>query len=149
MGRPGGGRRGGGGGGGMGGMGGMGGGGGFDPMKMLEGATASAKKAAEELEKELAQKTCEGAAGGGMVTAVVTGTIDVRSIRIDPAQIAKAAADPSEKEMLEDVIVAAINAAAKKAKELQAQAQAELQQKQIQQMFGGGGMGDIGKMLGM
>jgi DNA-binding YbaB/EbfC family protein len=120
-------------------------GGGFDPMKMIEGATASAKKAAEELEKELAQKTCEGAAGGGMVSAVVTGTLDLRSIKIDPSVI-----DKNEKDMLEDLVVAAVNAAVKKAKEVQAQAQQELQQKQIQQMFGGmGGLGDLGKMLGM
>ena len=112
--------------------GGMGGGGagGFDPMKMLEGATAGAKKAAEELEKELATKTCEGAAGGGMVSAVVTGTLDLRSIKIDPSVI-----DKAEKDMLEDLVVAAVNAATKKAKELQAAAQAELQQKQIQQMW--------------
>jgi DNA-binding YbaB/EbfC family protein len=134
--------------GGMGGGGGLGGGGGMgglDPMAMLKGAEASAKKAAEELEKELAQKTCEGAAGGGMVSAVVTGTLDLRSIKIDPSVI-----DKAEKDMLEDLVVAAVNAAVKKAKEVQAAAQAELQQKQIQQMFGGmGGLGDLGKMLGM
>jgi DNA-binding YbaB/EbfC family protein len=116
-------------------------------MKMIGAAQEQAKKAAEELEKELAQKLCEGAAGGGMVQAVVTGTLDVRSIKLDPSVV-----DKAEKDMLEDLVVAAVNAAMKKAKELQAQAQAEMQSKQMQQMLGGmgglGGLGDIGKLLG-
>lgn len=127
--------------------GGPGGGGmppGFDPMKMLGAAQEQAKKAAEEVEKDLAQKTCEGAAGGGMVAAVVSGTLEVRSIKIDPSVI-----DKNEKDMLEDLVVAAVNAALKKAKDVQGAAQAEMQQKQIQQMLGGmGGMGDLGKLLG-
>ncbi|HZV02967.1 MAG TPA: YbaB/EbfC family nucleoid-associated protein [Planctomycetota bacterium] len=118
--------------------------GGFDPMKMLGAAQEQQKKAAEELEKELAQKTLEGAAGGGMVQCVVSGTLDVRSIKLDPSVV-----DKAEKDMLEDLVVAAVNAALKKAKELQAQAQAEMAQKQIQQMLGGmGGMGGLEKLLG-
>jgi DNA-binding YbaB/EbfC family protein len=145
--KPGGGRR---GGGFPGGGGGGGGGfpGGMDPMKMLGAAQENAKKAAEELEKELGQKTCDGAAGGGMVHCTVSATLEVRSVKIDPSVI-----DKAEKDMLEDLVVAAVNAALKKAKDVQAAAQAELQQKQIQQMLGGmggmGGLGDIGKMLGM
>src|SRR5580658_8428424 len=123
----------GGGGGGGGGMGGM------DPMKMLGAAQEQAKKAAEDLEKELAQKTCEGASGGGMVNATVTATLELRSIKIDPSVIEK-----SEKDMLEDLVVAAVNAAMKKAKEIQNAAQAEMQAKQVQQMLGGmGGLGDL------
>jgi len=118
--------------------------GGLDPMKMLSGAQEQAKKAAEELEKELAQKTCEGASGGGMVNATVTATLELRSINIDPSVIEK-----SEKDMLEDLVVAAVNAAMKKAKEIQNAAQAEMQAKQVQQMLGGmGGLGDLGKLLG-
>ncbi|MBI3723941.1 YbaB/EbfC family nucleoid-associated protein [bacterium] len=143
MGRPGGGRR---GGGFQGGAGGSGGGlGDMDPMKMLGAAQEKAKEAAEALEKELAQKTCDGAAGGGMVTATVTGTFELRAVKLDPSVI-----DKNEKDMLEDLVVAAVNAAMKKAKELHATAQAEAQQKQIESMLGGMGMGglDLGKLLG-
>lgn len=127
-----------------GGMGGGGGGGGFDPMKMLGAAQEQAKKAAEDLEKELAQKTVEGASGGGMVTATATATLELRSVKIDPSVI-----DKAEKDMLEDLVVAAVNAALKKAKDIQTAAQAEMQAKQVQQMLGGmGGLGDIGKLLG-
>jgi DNA-binding YbaB/EbfC family protein len=132
--------------GGGGGGGGMGGGG-FDPMKMLGAAQEQAKKAAEDLEKELAQKTVDGASGGGMVTATVTATLELRSVKIDPSVI-----DKAEKDMLEDLVVAAVNAAIKKAKDIQTAAQAEMQAKQVQQMLGGmggmGGLGDIGKLLG-
>src|SRR5581483_12020211 len=105
-----------------GGMGGGGMGGGFDPMKMLGAAQEQAKKAAEDLEKELAQKTVEGASGGGMVSATVTATLELRSVKIDPSVI-----DKAEKDMLEDLVVAAVNAALKKGKEIQAAAQAEMQ----------------------
>ena len=124
-----------------------GGGGGMDPMKMLGAAQEQAKKAAEDLEKELAQKTCEGASGGGMVSATVTATLELRSIKIDPSVV-----DKAEKDMLEDLVVAAVNAALKKARDVAAAAQAEMQQRQIQSMLGGmgmgGGLGDLGKMLG-
>jgi nucleoid-associated protein EbfC len=82
-----------------------------------------------------------------MVTATVTATLELRSVKIDPSVV-----DKAEKDMLEDLVVAAVNAALKKAKDIQAAAQAEMQAKQVQQMLGGmggmGGLGDIGKMLG-
>jgi DNA-binding YbaB/EbfC family protein len=140
-----------------GGMGGMGGGGGMDPQKMLQAAQAQQaemQKAQEGLEKQLAEKTADGAAGGGMVTVVATAGMEIRSIKIDPSVI-PAAGDTSGKEMLEDLVAAAVTAALKKAKNLREEAQAEFQQKQMQQMLGGmglggmGGLGDLGKLLGM
>jgi DNA-binding YbaB/EbfC family protein len=129
---------------GPGGMGPGGMGGGFDPMKMLGAAQEQAKKAAEDLEKELAQKTVDGASGGGMVSATVTATLELRSVKIDPSVI-----DKNEKDMLEDLVVAAVNAALKKARDIQTAANAEMQAKQVQQMLGGmGGLGDLGKLLG-
>jgi DNA-binding YbaB/EbfC family protein len=120
---------------------------GFDPQKML----ASAQAGQEALEKELSSKTVEANAGGGMVSAVATAGLDVRSIKIDPSVI-PAAGDQGGKEMLEDLVAAAVNAALKKAKQLREEAQAEFQQKQLQQMLGGlggmGGLGDLGKLLG-
>lgn len=59
----------------------------------------------EQRKKELADETVEGNAGG-LVTAVVTGTQDLKSIRIDPKAL-----EGGDTAMLEDLIVAAVNQA--------------------------------------
>jgi nucleoid-associated protein EbfC len=59
------------------------------------------------------QKTVEASAGGGMVTVVVTGGLEVKSIKIDPAVI-----DPKDAGMLQDLVVAAVNQGLQKAQEL-------------------------------
>jgi DNA-binding protein YbaB len=150
MARPGGGGRRGGFPGGMGGMGGGGGGGGlppgFDPEKML----GPMKAQLEDLEKQLGERTTDGASGGGKVSVVASAALEVRSFKIDPS-VVPAPGDQGGKEMLEDLVAAAVNAALKKAKVMREEAQAEFQQKQIQQMLGGlGGAGglDLGKLLG-
>ena len=68
------------------------------------------------LQAEAANKTVEGSAGGGMVTATVNGKGELLSVKIDP----EAARDP-DLEMLQDLIVAATNDALRKARELLAQ----------------------------
>ncbi len=55
---------------------------------------------------ELAQRQFEGSAGGGMVTAVVTGGSELLEVRISPEVV-----DPGDVEMLEDLIVAAVRQA--------------------------------------
>ncbi|MBM3610385.1 MAG: YbaB/EbfC family nucleoid-associated protein [Alphaproteobacteria bacterium] len=60
------------------------------------------KKQLEKLDEELAAKTVEGIAGGGLVKVVLNGKGDMISIAIDPEQI-----NPDEKVILEDLIVAA------------------------------------------
>lgn len=60
------------------------------------------KKQIEKLDQEMAEKTVEGVAGGGLVKIVLNGKGDMISISIDPEQI-----NPSEKVILEDLIVAA------------------------------------------
>jgi nucleoid-associated protein EbfC len=69
------------------------------------------QKKMAKLQEELEVKTVEGSAGGGMVTAVVSGANELKAIRID-----KAAVDPSDVEMLQDLILAAVNDGVKKAK---------------------------------
>ena len=64
-----------------------------------------------ELQEELNDKTVEASAGGGMVTAVANGKQDVLSITIDPE-----VADPDDVEMLQDLILAAVNDALNRAK---------------------------------
>jgi DNA-binding YbaB/EbfC family protein len=65
------------------------------------------------LQEELGEKTVEASAGGGMVTVVVNGRQEVISIRIDPEVI-----HPDEAEMLQDLILAAINDALSRAKSM-------------------------------
>jgi len=57
-----------------------------------------------ELQQAAAERTVEASAGGGMVKAVVNGRMEVVSIEIDPEALAT-----GDKEMLQDLIVAAVN----------------------------------------
>ena len=66
-----------------------------------------------EIQEELANRTVEASVGGGMVTVVANGQQDILSIRIDPEVV-----DPDDIEMLQDLILAAVNEAHRKAQEL-------------------------------
>jgi DNA-binding YbaB/EbfC family protein len=75
-----------------------------------------ARKMQEEMAKaqaEVALLSAEGTAGGGVVRAVASGTGEITSIKID-----KDVVDPDDVEMLEDLVLAAVNDAAQKANEL-------------------------------
>lgn len=77
----------------------------------------------------LAEITAEASSGGGMVTVIANGKLEIVSIKIE-----KEVVDPQEKEMLEDLIAAAVNQAIQAA---QAKAQEEMQ-KVTGGMLGGG-----------
>ena len=66
-----------------------------------------------KVQEELAQKTVEAAAGGGMVRVKVNGQFMVESIKLDPVIV-----NPEEMDMLEDLIRAAINEGLRKAREM-------------------------------
>src|ERR1051325_3988851 len=66
-----------------------------------------------KIQEELANKTVEGSAGGGMVQATVNGQFNVTAIKIEPSVI-----NIEEKEMLEDLVLAAVNDAVRKAREM-------------------------------
>ena len=66
----------------------------------------------ERLQKEMASLSVEGNAGGGMVTVKINGAKQVQSIAIDPEVVSK-----EDVVMLQDLIVAAINDAQRKADE--------------------------------
>jgi DNA-binding YbaB/EbfC family protein len=83
-----------------------------DLQKMAREMQANMAKA----QAELAEATVEGTAGGGAVVVVLTGTQDVKSIRIQ-----KDAVDPEDVETLQDLVVAAFTDALKKSRELAAQ----------------------------
>ena len=65
------------------------------------------------LQEELEEKTVEASSGGGMVTAVVNGRQEILSINIEPEVI-----NPDDQEMLQDLILAAINDGLTKARNM-------------------------------
>jgi DNA-binding YbaB/EbfC family protein len=69
----------------------------------------------ERVQAELAEMTVEGTAGGGVVTASVTGHQEVREIKIQPDVV-----DPDDVEMLQDLILSAVNDGLRKSRELSA-----------------------------
>ena len=83
--------------------------GGMNQMQMMK----QAQKMQENLMKmqeELQAKEYEATAGGGVITAVCGGNRELKSITIDPEAV-----DPEDVEMLQDMIVAAVNEAMRKA----------------------------------
>lgn len=85
-------------------------------MRNLQQMMGQVKKMQEQLQKQMDELRVEASAGGGMVQARMTGTKQLLSIRIDPE--AWKDADP---EMLQDLIVAAVNECGRKVdEELQA-----------------------------
>ena len=71
-----------------------------------------AQQMQERLQKQMTEVKVEGNAGGGMVTVIVNGAKQVQSLKIDPEVVSK-----DDVEMLQDLIVAAINDAQRKADE--------------------------------
>ena len=67
----------------------------------------------QKAQAELANETVEATAGGGMVTVIANGTGEIKQIKIDPKAI-----DPNDAEMLEDMILAAVNEAIRSAQSL-------------------------------
>jgi DNA-binding YbaB/EbfC family protein len=68
------------------------------------------------LQGELEEKTVESSAGGGVVAVVATGKKEIKSISIKPEAV-----DPDDVEMLEDLILAAVNEALRKAEQMVAE----------------------------
>ncbi|MCC9608454.1 YbaB/EbfC family nucleoid-associated protein [Blastopirellula sp. JC732] len=73
------------------------------------------------LQEELRAKRVTGTAGGGMVEVEMTGTGEMLSLRIDPDLVAR-----GEREIIEDLVPAAVNQASMKAKQLHAEMMKEL-----------------------
>jgi DNA-binding YbaB/EbfC family protein len=71
---------------------------------MAKAQQAQAKMA--ELQRELAVRRVEGSAGGGMVTAVATGELRILKVEIEPSLLAT-----GDREMIQDLTAAAVNAA--------------------------------------
>ena len=78
----------------------------------IQAMMKQAQQMQENLQKQMANLRVEGNAGGGMVTVVMNGAKQVQSIAIDPEAVSK-----DDVEMLQDLIVAALNDAHRKADE--------------------------------
>jgi DNA-binding YbaB/EbfC family protein len=81
-------------------------------MKQIEQMQKKMMKAQEDLANEIVTAT----AGGGAVTVEMNGHHEVKSIKIDPDAV-----DPEDIEMLEDMVLTAVNEAVEKARELAGQ----------------------------
>lgn len=73
--------------------------------------------AQQKAQAELAEKVVEASAGGGMVKVAISGNLEVKALTIDPDAV-----DPDDVEMLQDLVMAAVNEALRQASELQAKA---------------------------
>ena len=78
-------------------------------MQQAQQMQAEMAKAQEELKSEVV----EASAGGGTVTVKVTGDLELREVLIDPGAV-----DPEDVELLQDMVLAAVNEALRSAQEL-------------------------------
>ena len=86
--------------------------GGFDMNALLKQAQQMQEQMAR-VQDELAKETVEASAGGGMITVKATGAGEISEIKIDPKAI-----DPDDPELLEDMVLAAVNEAMRSAQAL-------------------------------
>ncbi len=85
-------------------------------MQDMQGILEAAQRLQSEIarvQEELATKSVEASAGGGMVTVVCSGRQEILAVRIEKSVI-----DPGEQGMLQDLVVAAVNLALHKSQEL-------------------------------
>jgi nucleoid-associated protein EbfC len=88
-------------------------------MKFNMNIMKQAKQMAEKMERikeELAQRTVEATSGGGMITVTVSGAQELRSIKVE-----KDVVNPEDIEMLQDLIIAAVNEGLRKSKDMVAE----------------------------
>jgi DNA-binding YbaB/EbfC family protein len=86
----------------------------LNPLKISE-MLSQANKMQEEVQQKLGQTVVEGASGGGAVTATMNGKKQLLKIHIDPAAVIGLSGDKPDVEMLENLVVAAVNEAGRKA----------------------------------
>jgi DNA-binding YbaB/EbfC family protein len=104
---------------------------GMDFNKLMKQAAQMQEQLAQAQE-EAATQVVEASAGGGMVTVKATGSGELTEVKIKPEAI-----DPDDPEMLQDLLVSAVNGAIAAAQQLQ-------QQKMMGQLGGAGGLGGLG-----
>jgi DNA-binding YbaB/EbfC family protein len=90
--------------------------GGFGNMTGLFKQAQEMQAKLARVQEELAQKTVEASSGGGMVQVTVTGQMVLSAVKIDPAVI-----NAQEKDMLEDLVLAAVNEGLRRARDMVAE----------------------------
>ncbi len=90
-------------------------------MKFLMKQAQIMQKKIEEMKEELGKKEIRVSSGGGMIEILITGKQEIKEVKIEPDVI-----DVKEKEMLEDLILAAVNEAIRQSKELLAEEMSKL-----------------------
>jgi len=88
----------------------------FNPLKMQE-MLSQASQMQEEVQRKLSQTIVEGSSGGGAVMATMNGKKQLLRIHIEPAAVTSLSGNTADVEMLEDLIVAAVNDAGRKAED--------------------------------
>jgi DNA-binding YbaB/EbfC family protein len=100
-------------------------------LKQVQQMQAEMMKAQETLKDEIV----EASAGGGMVTVKVSGELEIKELTIDPEAV-----DPDDVEMLQDMVLAAVNEAVRSAQELAANKMSQA----TGGLGGAGGLGGLG-----
>jgi DNA-binding YbaB/EbfC family protein len=88
----------------------------INPLKLSE-MFSQAGQMQEEMQRKLGETVVEAGSGGGAVSATMNGKKELLKLHIDPAAVVGLSGDKPDVEMLEDLIVAAINEAGRKADE--------------------------------
>lgn len=101
--------------------------GGGNMQQLMQQAQKMQQKVVE-MQEELDQRTYEAASGGGMVKVTVSGKREVLSLEIDPQAV-----DPDDVEMLQDMVMAAVNEALRTGE--------ETRESEMNRISGGAGMG--------
>ena len=100
-------------------------------LKQVQEMQAEMMKAQEALKDEIV----EASAGGGMITVKVTGDLELREVKIDPEAV-----DPEDVELLQDMVLAAVNEDLRSAQELAANKMGQA----AGGLGGPGGLGGLG-----
>jgi len=107
----------------------------INPLKISQ-MLSQANQIQEDVQRKLGQTVVEGASGGGAVTATMNGKKQLLKIRIDRSAVLGLSSGQPDVEMLEDLVVAAVNEAGRKAD--------EAIQSSVQGMLGGLNLPDLG-----
>ena len=99
-----------------------------NPLKISE-MLSQANQMQEEVQRKLSQTVVEGNSGGGAVTATMNGKKQLLKLSIDPSAVVGLGGSQPDVEMLQDLVVAAVNEAGRKAD--------EVIQSSVQGMLGG------------
>jgi DNA-binding YbaB/EbfC family protein len=86
----------------------------INPLKFAE-MLSKANEVQEEVQRKLGETIVEGSSGGGAVTATMNGKKQLLKLKIDPSAVVSLGGSRPDVEMLEDLVVSAVNDAGRKA----------------------------------